>query len=106
MWYTARYSALLGFLVPIVVLTLVGLERVLETYFWWLGSLAKWLWPSWIMLGATEGAEGTLVGWFIVTISVAVNMAVYALLGALGFLGFWRFFRCSGKDNSAADRRT
>jgi hypothetical protein len=93
MWRAIRYASLAGLLLPLVLLALFSLENTLETYFWWLGSLAKWLWPSWFLLGATAGEQDPLVGWTIVVIAVAINAVLYSILGALAFLVVTRFIK-------------
>ena len=41
------------------------------------------LWPSSFWLMATEGVEGSLLGWIIVAMSIAANMVLYAIIGTV-----------------------
>jgi hypothetical protein len=50
------------------------------------------LWPSSILLLATAGSEHTLGGYLTLGVSIAVNMALYAIVGFM-----LSVFRRSGK---------
>ena len=74
----AVYGALAGFLVPILIMIVTYLQ----------GGAFKWpylaviLWPSSIMLMGTMGQELTPGGIIIFIVSVVLNQALYAAIGA------------------------
>jgi hypothetical protein len=84
------YSACVGALVPILILLLFRLERTLDLYVLWLRELAICLWPSWFLLGATIGQEYTRFGYTVLACSIILNVVLYSVTGALGFLVFTR----------------
>jgi len=82
-------SAALGLLAPIcwfLIQELVGGNTQLE---WKIGYplelVIRVIWPSSIWLMATDGSEGTPGSYLIVLMSVAANIALYAVLGS----GLW-----------------
>jgi hypothetical protein len=83
------YWALAGVLVPVAVLILSGLEEFLGRVFGWL-SLAVYLWPSWILMGATYERELTAFGVTVLAVSVVINAALYSAIGAIVWLLFNR----------------
>ena len=75
----AIYGALAGFFVPISIMAITYLQ----------GGVFEWpyllvaLWPSSIMLMGTMGQELTPGGIIVFVISVLLNQAVYAGIGAI-----------------------
>ncbi|HEV2045311.1 MAG TPA: hypothetical protein VGQ95_01805 [Chthoniobacterales bacterium] len=52
----------------------------------------EYLWPSYILLGATIGREWSFSSELIVAVSIILNMAVYAAVGLVAF-GVIKFLR-------------
>jgi hypothetical protein len=48
-----------------------------------------YLWPSVVILMATDGHEHTLFAYEIITLAIAVNLVLYTLLGALTWSALW-----------------
>jgi hypothetical protein len=75
----AIYGALAGFFVPVLIMAITYLQ----------GGVFEWpymavaLWPSSIILMGTDGRELTPAGIIIFVISVLLNQAVYAGIGAI-----------------------
>ena len=75
----AIYGALAGFLVPVLIMAITYVQ----------GGVFKWpyiavaLWPPSIMLMGTMGQELTSGGIIIFFISVLLNQALYAAIGAI-----------------------
>ena len=71
-------GAAIGLVIPLIILTLHYLRpsQYISDY------LVIILWPSSFMTMATEGAS-PIVATFTVALSVAINIGLYALIGAL-----------------------
>jgi hypothetical protein len=54
-----------------------------------LNDIRFYMWPSSILMMATEGIEGSLHAYLFVTIAVLANGLLYALLGVAS----WAFYR-------------
>ena len=82
-------SAALGLLAPICWFLIQGLIGANTRLEWKMGyplqRALRVIWPSSIWLMATEGIEGTRGDYLIVFMSVAANIALYAVLGS----GVW-----------------
>jgi hypothetical protein len=74
--------AIAGAVVPIVVLVVAWLQ----------GGVFRWpylglvFWPSWIMLMATSGREGSTASLAVLRVSIALNVLLYSGIGAVIWL--------------------
>ena len=85
-WLTI--SAALGLLAPIVWFTTLGYAgSFLEIYP--LFRLLRAIWPSSIWLMATDGIEGSPTGYMFISMAIAANVILYAVLGSAA----WYFKR-------------
>lgn len=83
-------SALLGLIVALALLSIeipVSWNANLdEKYGYLIFRMFIALWPSSIMLMATEGIESTPRGYLFLIISIAGNLVLYGALGSLGWV--------------------
>jgi len=79
-------SAAMGLLAPIcwfLIQGLIGSNTKLEWKIAYpLERVIRVIWPSSIWLMATDGSEGTPASYVIAFMSVAANIALYAVLGS------------------------
>lgn len=84
-WLTS--FAVLGLVVPIVILLaheIISSNRQFARYFYipvyWTMRIA---WPSSIALMGTDGHEGTPGAYLIISISIALNILLYSVVGCV-----------------------
>lgn len=79
-------SAALGLLAPICWFLIQGIIGGNTQLAWKIGyplqRVLRVIWPSSIWLMATDGIEGTRGDYLIVLMSIAANIALYAVLGS------------------------
>ncbi len=86
------YWALAGVLIPVTVIIIGQFEELLSTTFSWL-EFAVFLWPSWILMGATYEREFSAFGLLVLAISIGLNVALYSAVGTVFWFLFNRFLK-------------
>ena len=86
------YWALAGALIPVTVIIIGQFEEFLGTTFSWM-EFAVFLWPSWILMGATYERELSAFGILVLAISIAINVLLYSAVGAIAWFVYNRFLR-------------
>jgi hypothetical protein len=89
--YFVAGGVVLGGLVPLLFFTWQRFQNYITT-----GS-GIYLWPSDIMLLATDGREHELISYVIIAISIAVNALLYAALAALLWSVIWLVQRVTAR---------
>jgi hypothetical protein len=75
------WSALLGAVAPAIWFTLFALDALSYGPY----RILTRLWPTSILLLATAGEEHTWQAYKVLSLAIAFNMALYALLGAVAW---------------------